>query len=114
MGTSLLHANEVQQPLKSAAVNISSAITTAIVAAVTGQSIRMHRILLVVSAPVNLTFKDGTTALSGPIPLATNEGLALDYQTQAWFVTSSGAALNLTTDSTATVAGTVWYLVQQL
>ena len=114
MGTSLYHPNEVKQPLKSAVVNISTATTTAIVAAVTGQSIRMYRILLVAGGTVNVTFKDGSTALTGAMPLVANEGFVLDYQTQAWFVTSSGAALNLTTDANVNLTGTVWYLVQQL
>ena len=95
-------------PLIAAAIN-STSPTIALVAGAAGQIIRIFKIFLVVGGTTNLTFEDGSTALTGAIPMASNGSLTLDMDGTAWFTSSAGNALNLLNSGSVQVSGAVYY-----
>ncbi len=90
-------------------VDIASATTTELISASSGQTGRLQRIMLVAAAAVNVTFKDGSTALTGAIALAAGVPFVLDYSGEPWFTTSANSALNLVTDGGAQVSGRAYW-----
>jgi len=94
---------------KTAFVNPSTATDTAVVAAITGKSIRVHAVATVAGGANNLLFKSGTTALCGTMALAANGGFVLPYNEAGWFVTAASEALNLTTSAAVATGATVVY-----
>lgn len=92
-----------------ASVVNSSSGTVAAVAAVSGYIIRVYKLFLVVGGTSNLTFEDGSTALSGPIPLVANGSVVLDNSGTPWFTTSAGNAFNILNSGSVQISGTVYY-----
>lgn len=80
-----------------------------LVAGVGGASVRVYHLFLVVSADTNLTFKRGSTALTGAMPMLANGSIVLDFVTQPWFTTADGEALVLSQSGTAQVSGQLGY-----
>lgn len=99
-------------PILPAVIN-SSAATVPAVAAISGNIIRVYKIFFVVGGTTNLTFEDGSTALSGPMPFVANGSLVLDMNGTPWFTTSSGNAFNILNSGAASVNGTVYYTAGQ-
>lgn len=75
-----------------------------------GLTVKLHRLILFVSVPTNITFQNASTPLSGPIPLSYNGSIILDISGDPWYTTSSGSALNLGNSAGAQVSGTAWYV----
>ena len=96
-----------------APVVISSAAGGDIViaAGVAGQIIRLYKIWFVVTGASNMTFKDGSTALSGTAALAANGSFVLDMDGTPWATTSAGNALNLNSSAATQVSG-IAYITQ--
>lgn len=95
-------------PLLKAVVNSTSA-TIALVAGSGANIVRLYRAILVFGGAGNITFEDGSTALSGPMPFAANAVLILPMDGNEWFKTSAGNALNIANASTVQVSGTIYY-----
>lgn len=94
-------------------IDRSSATTADLVAAVTGQSIRVHRVVLSVGGANNLTFLSAAASLHGGVltyPAADN--LFLPFSPYPYFSTVAGEALRLTTSTTAQVSGFIDYLLE--
>lgn len=89
-------------------VAISSATTTTVITGVTGQTIRVLFYFLVSGGAGNITLNDGTTAISGDMPFAANQGAIVDH-TQNPLVLGSGNSFTITTSSSATAQGYVMY-----
>ena len=53
------------RPIKSASINIATAADHTIIAAVSGKKIIITSLLFTAGGDVNITLKDGTTALTG-------------------------------------------------
>jgi hypothetical protein len=88
----------------------SSSGANVVVAAVASQTVRIYRLLLVVSSPTNVEFLDGgSTVLAGPFPLQTNGTIVLDDSGEPWFITSAGNAFEVNLSVSVTVCCTVWY-----
>lgn len=100
------------KPLSCDIVSFSNTGDNTLVASVAGKSVMAYRLLIVVSAATSLTFKRGSTAISGAMPLAANQGLALDISNVPWYQTNDGEALVLNQSGTAQVSGTIYYLQQ--
>jgi hypothetical protein len=92
------------------AVVSSTAATISVVPAVTGQVVKVYRFYLVSSGTAIVTPQDGTTALSGGVPLVANGSWVLAADGIPWFVTSPGNAFQLANSGTGVViSGAVYY-----
>jgi len=94
--------------------NIGTATQTSVVAAVAGQRVRVYKLAITAAAAENITFLDGTTALTGAITMSTGQPLVLPMDGNPWLVTSAGNALNITPTSAAVLAGVIWFTQNNL
>jgi hypothetical protein len=96
-----------------ASINISASGDNLVVAAVGGQTVRVHRLFLVCNAAVNIQFYDGTsgggTALTGVMNFLANGGLVLDFSGEPWFKTSTGNGFNINLSGAQQVSGRIYY-----
>jgi hypothetical protein len=98
----------------SAAISTTTSGQTAVVAAVTGRKIKVLGYVLMAAGTVNVKWQDGTTDLTGALPLTAQVGAVVPqcggegYHPE-WFKTTAGNALNLNCDSTVGVYGQVVY-----
>ena len=97
-------------------VKIDSASSGAntLVAAVTGRQIRVIGFGLVATGAVTIVFKSATTALTGVMSLAANQGLVSppsgnSYDPLPQMITASGEALILTLGTAVQVSGWLVY-----
>lgn len=92
-----------------AAIDCSSSGDNTLVALVASKKIKVHRLFLVVSTATNLTFKDGSTSLTGAMAMSANGGFTLDMQGDPWFTTTAGAAFILNQSGSAQISGRIYY-----
>jgi hypothetical protein len=97
------------QPISSAVLSSAAGGDIAAIAAVAGKYTRVYKIFLVVTGATVITFKNGSTALSGAMALPANGAIILDLDGQPWFVTSANAAFNINSSAATQVSGTVYY-----
>ena len=96
--------------LSRAAINISASGDNTIVSGVGGQTVRVFKIFFVCSAAVNVTIKDGaSTSLTGAMAFSANGALTLDFDSEAWFITSSSNAFIINLSGAQQVSGAVYY-----
>lgn len=102
--------------MKFAAINASASGSNAIVAAVTGKRIRVVSYVIVAAGAVTATWQSASTALSGPMSLASSGGASASVGILApggaygLFQTEAGEALNLSLGGAVTVAGHLCYI----
>jgi hypothetical protein len=97
-------------PLTNAAISFSSSGDNTVVSGTGGQTIRVHRMVFVVTSAVNVTVKDGaSTSLTGAMPMTAYGGVALDLSDTPWFVTASGNALVINLSAAVQVSGFIQY-----
>lgn len=91
-----------------APINVAASGDTTIVAAVGEKTIRVLSIALVAAGSVVATFKSSETAITGPLPLATGQPLAI---ATGWgcFQTAPGEALALNLSGSVQVSGWIAY-----
>ena len=90
-------------------VNYSTTGDKTLVAAVSGQTTRVHRLRLNVAAANTITIKDGATTLE--VLNFTGAGfLTYDFASRPWYKTSANTALVLNVGSANQVNGVVEYL----
>jgi hypothetical protein len=99
------------QPGYLTAVSINATTTVAAPAGTTGLKVRVYRAWLSSGQGVTstITFQDGSTNLSGAIPLINGQQLVLDNTGEPWFVTSLGNAFNISISGTQ-VSGMLYYM----
>lgn len=101
----------------SAAINVSTAATTTLVALAAGKSIYVTAWDIVVAAADNVTLEygtgsncgTGTTALTGPYNMAANGGLAKGSGLGVIFKVPAGNALCIVTSAAVQASGSVSY-----
>ena len=100
--------------LKYAAVSASSSGANTLVAAVTGQTIKVTGFAIVSAGTVAVTFKSGASpSLTGAMPLVINQALVVTGSTNGiLFETASGAALTVTLSDAIAITGFLTYIVQ--
>jgi len=92
-------------------VNASALGSTAVIAAVTGRSIRIVAAAIITTLANEVKFLSAATAISATWPLGANGGLVLPYNDHGWVQTAAGEALNINL-SVATATGVhVEYIV---
>lgn len=93
-----------------AAINVASSGDNTLIAAVSSQTIRVHKLFLVVSGAVNIKFKDGAgTDFHPALPMQAGGGFVLDFDQEPWFVTSTNTALVLNLSAAVQVSGRIYY-----
>lgn len=95
--------------LSSLAYTTASSGDIAAVPAVAGQIIRVYRLLLVIGGTTNITFKDGTTALTGALPFVVNNQLLLPFDGEPWFTTSQSGQFTINGSQAVQVSGIVYF-----
>ncbi len=95
-------------PRESPYVNVplspSASGDTTVVAAIANAKIRVLNLAVVSTLANVITFKSGSTTISGAFPLGANGGLVLDFNEHGWFETAAGEALVINM-GTATATG---------
>lgn len=99
---------------RTAVVNVNTAIDNPIVAAVTGQKIKVVNYVLVAAAAVSATWKSAANPLSGPMPLGATLPLMVAGGDEFTSVleTNKGEALNLALSGAILVAGHLIYVLE--
>lgn len=98
--------------LKSLPISFSGSGDNEIVAAVVAKRILIHRLFIVCASATDITFKRGSTSLSGAIPMAANGGITFDITGEPWFTTDIAEAFNIASSNAVQVSGTVYYDVR--
>ena len=95
----------------SAVVSKATAADHEIIAAVAGKQIKVHGYMLVAAGAVNVTWKNGTTALTGAMTMAAGTPIDADQGSDYawWFLLDTNTALNLTLSGAVQVSGHVSY-----
>lgn len=99
----------LQNPLSGALISFATSGDNNIVAGVTAKVIKAYRLYIVVGGATNITIKDGSTALTGAMPFASNGSLVLDFSGIPWYTTSAGNALVINSSAAVQVSGRVEY-----
>ena len=83
-----------------------------LVAAVTGNKIRVLAFLMVGAGTVTARFESGAggTALTGQMTLAVNTVVPAPFNPEGWFETAAGALLNLELSAAVSVDGCLAYV----
>ena len=83
------------------------------IAAVSGQAIQVHGLVLTAAGAVTLTLQSdaggGAVALTGPMTLATGVPLALPLSDVPYVETGAGKRLNGALSAAVYVDGVIWY-----
>ncbi len=95
--------------LQFTAVNNSAGGNIAAPAGISGAIIRIYKLYLVFSGNTNITFQDGSTALSGPMAMLANGSITLSMDGTPWFTTSVGNAFNINSSASVQVSGAVYF-----
>lgn len=96
-----------------AAINYSTSGDKTVIAAVTGQRIVVTGALVVCGVAVTLTFKSGSTAVTGPMAFAAGGGFGRDARPDGYlFRTDPGEALVLNLSADASVGGCLTYYLE--
>lgn len=85
-------------------VNPSASGATQIIAAQTGQKIRVISVVVVTTLANNVKFTSAANDISATWPLGANGGLVMSFNEHGWFETNEGEALNVNL-SAATATG---------
>lgn len=97
-----------------AAVSFNSSGSNTVISAVAGQTIAIYGLDLYCASAVTVQLKDGSTNLTGAIPVTTN---ATNYvkpvmDAPAYWTLTLGNAFNISLGSGVACAGAVWYTQQ--
>src|SRR5579864_191448 len=91
---------------KSVVLNFNSSGDNTVIAAVAGAPINVYCIVYTVSGATNITFKDGTTALSGSYILTGNgSSQTMPMSDEPWFQIQPGDAFVMNSSNAVAVAG---------
>jgi len=96
-----------------AVINYSTTGDKTVIAAVADQRIVVTGALVVCGAAVTLTFKSGSTAITGPMTFAAGGGFGRDARPDSYlFRTEAGQALVLNLSADAAVGGCLTYYLE--
>lgn len=101
--------------LASVIINVAASGDLALVAASsTGLATKLYRIVVVAASATTITFKDGSTGLTGAITLATGVPFVLDYTGEPWFVGTANTAFNLNNSGSVQISGRAYYTLESV
>jgi hypothetical protein len=93
----------------SASLSFNSNGSNTLITGVSGQIIRVYRILLYTTTAVTVQFFDGATALTGVMSLPATGQFILPMDGNPWFIMSAGNSFNCTLGGAVVTAGKVDY-----
>lgn len=105
-----INFNASAAQLSSVPLSFSAPGTSVIVTGVASTIISVYRMVLANSTAGTLTFRNGTTPLTGDMSLAANGQLNLPLDGEPYFVCSTGANLGMSLSTTSQIAGRLYYL----
>ena len=91
-------------------INISGVGTFNIVPGIFGASIAIYRLLARATSGMTITFLNGATALTGPLPFVTAQEIHAAEAHYPLFDCSPGNAFRVTKTSTSAFTGCVWFI----
>jgi hypothetical protein len=92
-----------------AKIDVAGAGDNVLVAGLPGRRIGVCGIFFVLGGDVNVTLKDGATALTGAIPMKANGSFVLDPNEHPWFTTTPGNDFILNLSGVAQTSGRLYY-----
>ena len=103
---------QVQTPgiISNAKIDFSASGDTAVIAGVSGRRIYVFRLYFILGAATNITFKNGSTALTGAMPFLANGFMILDPTQVPWHQTDLGAAFNINSSNAVQVSGSIGFI----
>jgi len=105
IGDATLGALAIQAPISFSGVGDNT-----VVSGLQGQIVKVLQLFLVCGSTTNLTFKSGSTALSGALAMLANGSMVLDYiQLPLQCLTGDSFIIN---SSAGSVGGTIWFIQQ--
>lgn len=108
--SNVLYANGNSRTPKFASISASSSGDTTVVSAVSGRKIRVLHYTLICSSAVNITWKSGSTNITGTMSFGANSGISTAYSPQGLFETLTGQALVINLSGSSTVGGHLTYV----
>src|SRR6266704_1455429 len=97
------------QNCKTAAINFAASGDNTVIAAVTGAPITVFGFFFTVAGATNITFKDGSTALSGAVVFTGNgSAMTLQINDEPYFYCAPGDAFVMNNSNAVQVSGTVY------
>jgi hypothetical protein len=103
------------QVVQYAPINVSSSGANTLVASDPTRKIKVQSYIVVAAGTVTVTFKSNSTALTGPMPLVVNSGVAcppVKPTDGSYFQTAANEALVLTLSDTIGVTGHLSYYLE--
>lgn len=97
--------------IKRAIANPASLGSNVLIAALTGQKIKVLGMSIVSASANTISITSNTTDISADMSLAANGGLVLPFTKEGWFETVAGQALNIDLSAPAQVGVTILYEV---
>ena len=96
--------------IQRAIINVATATTTTLVAAVAGQVINVYSWELFCNAANSITIIDSTPTTLVPIQAyVANQGVIRSMRSAPWFSTAAGKSLQMTTSAAQQCSGNVYY-----
>lgn len=96
---------QVQQ----AAVTFSSLGDNVVVLGVAGKIIKVLQFFFVIGGAANITFKSGSTAITGSMPFSGAGAFVLDYAQLPLNCLNAGDSFVVNLSAGVAVGGTIWY-----
>jgi hypothetical protein len=95
---------------KSAVINFSASGDNTVISAVSGAPINVYGLFFTVAGATNITFKDGTTALSGAVVFTSNgSAMTLQINDEPYFQCQPGDTFVMNNSNAVQVSGTIYY-----
>jgi hypothetical protein len=96
--------------LQRTVINVSTATTTTLIAAVTGQTINVYGMELFCNGANSITVADSTPTTLVPIQaLVASQGYIRDLRSSPWFTAAISKALTLVTSAAQQCSGNIYY-----
>lgn len=105
-----INFNASAAQLSSVPLNFSAIGTSVIVTGVVTTNISVYRLFFTNSTAGLVTFRNGTTPLTGDMSLGANGAMTLDFDGEPYFVCGTAANFNMSLSTTSQIAGRLYYL----
>lgn len=95
--------------LSGVVLNFSAPGTATVVTGSGSFVTNVYRLLLTNTTATSITFRNGTTPLTGDMSYGANGSIVLDYSGVPWFTTGAGANFNISISTTSQISGRLYY-----